>query len=154
MSIRRIFFILNMLIILISSCCDEKDSSSGSISSDVEIKNYQHWENYNCYKFNDCLSVLDDSTFKSIFRKDSSNNDCKDLELPTIDFSKFSLLVYKKFDNSRLYYHRSVYIDHQNKVVTYSISTTNCFCADVCESSSLNMVLIPKIDSTYKVVFN
>jgi hypothetical protein len=136
---------------LLISCCNEHDDSSGIIVSELKIGDY--WQSYDCLKLPDTLCIKDDSTYQKIFKIDPTNSTCNGLILPSIDFNKNSILVYQKNEGGRTFYHRNVQVDSTNKIITYSISTTQCFCPDKCESFNQNIVVVPKIDKDYIIKF-
>jgi hypothetical protein len=150
---RNINLMICFLMCLLNGCCNENEDSSGSISADLDISNYTDWDDYGCFHFPDTMCIRDDSTYQQQFKIISSDDDCKQLSLPVIDFSKYSLLVYRKSEGGRIFYHRNVSIDTVNKIVRYSISNSKCFCPDKCQSGSLNMVLIPKVGNEYAVEY-
>jgi hypothetical protein len=101
----------------------------------------------------DTACIRDDNTYRNSFIIDTSNNRYKNLSLPTIDFSKVSLLVNRKFYGGRTFFHRNVSVDSVLKTVTFQITTSSCFCPDKCESFDLNIVIVPKISNNYKVIY-
>ncbi len=137
------------LCIFVSACC-KRDESAGDIVSDINIDNLG---NLACYKLPEQLCIRDDSTFQAIFKLTSSNTGCDTIHLPVVDFSKNSVLLYLKSSADNRHFQRQVTIDNDSKAVHYVINSSKCYCADKCETISLNMVLVTKIPADYKVEF-
>lgn len=144
---------LSLIGFLIVACCREKDSNSGDILSEIDVSYTAYFYSDSCYQVPEKCYIISDSIYQKTFSKLSSNSNCETLTLPAIDFSQYSLLIYKTYDNENIYYHRNVVRDAANKKVTYSITTSKCACPDKCVRIELNGVLIPKIDSAYTVTF-
>ena len=142
---------LVLLISIIISCCSEHDEDSGIIKGDYRISD--DFTNIECLKTPDTACIRNELKYRDLFVIDTSAHVCKNMVLPTIDFNKYSLLVNRKNTRGNLYFHRNVIVDSINKIITYQISTTSCFCADVCESNNLNIVLVPSISSDYKIIY-
>jgi len=141
-----------MLLLLNNSCCNEKNENSGIIISDYKIEEADYF--YPSYLITpDTACIRDDISYRTKIVIDTSYNSYKNLTLPVIDFSKVSLLVNRKFPNGRIFFQRSVYVDSVSKTVTFQITTTSCYCPDKCESLDLNIVIVPKISSDYKIIY-
>jgi hypothetical protein len=146
-----IIALLTGVLQLNTSCCHEQDDNSGAILTDYKIGAdyfYPH-----CLTTPDTACIRDDSSYRESFIIDTTCYNAKNLTLPTIDFSKYSLLVNRKFWSGRVYFQRNVTVDSINKIVTYQITTTSCFCPDKCESFALNIVIVPRISNDYKVIY-
>ena len=148
--------ILKFILVLICtcmliSCCNEHDDNNGIIISDLNVGD--NWQGYDCLNLPDTVCIRDDSSYRKIFKIDTTKSTCKGLVLPTIDFNKNSILIYQKNEDGRIFFHRNVQVDSVNKLITYSISTTRCFCPDKCENADQNIVVVPKIGIDYKVKF-
>ena len=146
-------YIVFLCFCILQSCaCNKHNSNSGIIESDFNFTN-GYANPIECLKIADTLCIRDDSTYKNIFKIDYYNSNCKDLYLPKIDFDKNSILVYNTQERGNLYFNRNVLVDSIHKIVTYNIKTSSCYCYDVCESPELNIVIVPRIDKSYKVIF-
>lgn len=147
------FNIVVLCLLILQSCvCNKHNTNSGIIESDFNFTN-GYANPVECLTMADTLCIRDDSTYKNLFKIDYYNPNCKFLHLPTIDFDKNSILVFNANLRGNLYYHRDVNVDSIHKIVTYQIKVSNCFCYDVCESPDLNIVIVPRIDKTYKVIY-
>jgi hypothetical protein len=144
------FILLLIYVSVLISCCNEHDDNTGIIISDLRFGDYPLGDN--SLKLPDTICIRDDSTYQRIFKIDSTKSN-GELGLPSIDFSKNSILIYQKNESGRIYFHRSVQADSVNKVITYSISTTRCFCPDKCDNSDQNIVVVPKIGKDYKIIY-
>ncbi|HNX65945.1 MAG TPA: hypothetical protein PKH02_03630 [Bacteroidales bacterium] len=142
-----------LMIALLSSCCNEENVNMGLIVSNLEIPDFDQNYDGGCYNIPDTLCIKDDDTYRKTFARISYTSDCNTLTLPPVDFSEYSILIYKRFVMANARFHRNVIINIPNKMVVYTITTRNCFCADVCESFSYNIVLIPKVGDGYKVIY-
>jgi hypothetical protein len=145
--------LLIWLFFLFFGCCNKEDTNSGAIVSNLDIGNLDDFTQMDCYSYLDTLCILNDSTYQAAFTLNSPSSKCKAVLKPNVDFEKYSILIYRKLEGGNLVFHRHVAIDTINKLVTYRISTDNCFCADKCETESFNIVLIPKIGKDYKVEY-
>lgn len=143
------FFVL--LIFLNGSCCHEIDENSGIILSDYKIDCDFFYPYF--LSTPDTACIRDDMTYRNTFVIDTSFNGCKNLSLPSIDFSKVSLLVNRKQFGGRTYFHRNVTVDSTSKRVIFQITTSTCFCPDKCENLDLNIVIVPKISIDYKIIY-
>jgi hypothetical protein len=142
----------SFVLLFFYSCCNEHDDNNGIIVSDYKIEG-DYEDTYYCLKTPDTACVRDNLTYKTLFVVDTISNNCKRLILPSIDFSQYSLLVNRKWTNGNIYYHRNVTVDSLNKTVTFQISTSSCFCPDKCSRFDLNIVIVPKISSDYKIIY-
>jgi hypothetical protein len=143
---------LLILLIFLSSCnCKKKDKVSGEIINDIEIDKLFEAPNGRCYNLPKKFCVYNDSAFNEIFKLKNAT-DCDAIVLPSIDFSKFSLLVYWREDNGNVTYEKNISIDSTNKTVTYTIQINDhCACPDKCMRNGYNMVLTKKISEDYTV---
>ena len=149
-------FIIRFLFTLIYtstliSCCHEHSESNGVIISDFKVGTDK--QTYDCLSLPDTACIRDDSTYRAVFKINSSRETCNGLVLPKIDFNKNSILIYKKDIGGRLFFHRDVLINSNTRVVTYIIATSKCFCPDKCETYDQNIVVVPKIGKEYTVRF-
>jgi hypothetical protein len=151
MKIVVMFFLLLISVSILISCCNEHNDSEGIIVSDLKVGDYS--QSYDCLNLPDTICIRDDSTYQEIFKIDSKKSSCKGLILPSIDFNKNSILIYQYHEGGRIFFHRNVQVDSINKVITYYISTTRCFCPDKCENTDQNIVIVPKIGKDYKVKY-
>jgi hypothetical protein len=145
----KIFLSLVLLLVLAISCCNKDDENDGAIVSDLNIPGLNNTDQRECFSFLDTLCILNDSAYQAAFT--TTNSKCKSVSRPFVDFNKYSILIYRQFIGGNVRFYRNVTIDTINKIVTYRISTDNCFCPDKCETESFNIVLIPKISEEYKV---
>jgi hypothetical protein len=145
------FLSLLILIFIVLSCCHEQNDSSGVIVSDYKIGDY--YEGIECLETPDTACIRDESTYKAMFILDTTSNNCKGLTLLNVDFTKYSILINHKQNGGRIFFHRNVTVDSVNKLVTFQITTTSCFCPDKCVNTDLNIVLVPKIDKTFKIIY-
>jgi hypothetical protein len=142
-----------LVLFYISSCCNEKNDFTGAVIEEYTIEGNYSYLSYQCLGLIDALCIKNDSAYKSVFKINTADTICADFVLPAIDFEKYTILVSPQSDMKRTFYHKNVDIDSANKLITYTITTTRCMCADVCESFSLNMVAIPKISDDYRIEF-
>lgn len=149
----RLIQILTCFILLLTSnsCCNENDENSGIILSDYKIGTDYFYPYYLITP--DTACIRDDLTYRTKFVIDTTCNNCKNVTLPEIDFSKVSLLVNRKTIHGRTYFHRDVTVDSISKIITFQITTTGCYCPDKCESLDLNIVIVPKISDDYKIIY-
>ena len=145
------FILVTISICILISCCNEHDDNSGIIIINFNIGDDS--QKYDCLNLPDTICICDDSTYRAVFKITSTNSKCNDIVIPNVDFTIHSVLIYQKSLGGRIYYHRNVQVDSLNKIVIYSISTTKCFCADVCENNDQNIVLVPKIGKDYKIKY-
>jgi len=126
----------------------------GLIVSDLQISDFDEVHDVSCYNIPDTLCIRDDATYRKTFARISFTSDCSTLTLPPVDFSEYSILIYKRYEHGNVRFHRNVIVNTHNKVVVYTITTRNCYCADACRTVSYNMVLVPKVEQGYKVIYN
>jgi len=150
---KSVLFCSVLMIALLNSCCTQDNLNYGLIVSDLEIPNFNQNNDDGCYNIPDTLCIKDDETYRKTFARISFTSDCNTLTLPPVDFSEYSILIYKRLVRANARFHRNVIVDTHNRVIVYTITTSNCFCADVCETFSYNIVLIPKLEQGYKVIY-
>lgn len=83
----------------------------------------------------------------------ASRQECKNIELPAIDFSEHTLLGrYAQGGGCSVDFAKKIYKDSLNKKITYSIQVSKeGLCKKLVES--MNWVLIPKVPSGYGIEF-
>jgi hypothetical protein len=142
-----------LLSVALNSCCNKHDENSGVILADFEIENYPDWRIKNCYNLPNTYCIVDDSTYKKIFSRGVHTSECPILKLPALDFSKVSLLIFKKDMPTPTNFNRNVEIDTIQKIISYSIKVKRYFCPDASGSLSYNMVIVPKIGNDYRIEY-
>lgn len=134
------------------SCKDQCDRSDEVNSGEIITKFDITWNCNNTH--NACVRNLQE--FKDYAQ---SNNCIKDSEpdLPYVDFSTHSILIYNIVESGCCIFNRNVSIDSTKKIVTYSIDHIRCGCGGIVAMDvwtvDNNMVLVPKIPEDYTINF-
>jgi hypothetical protein len=149
-----IFLSFVLLFGLLLGCCNKEDENGGAIIADLNIPDLNDFDQRECYSYLDTLCILNDSAYQAAFNFYTPSSKCKAISRPYVDFNKYSILIYKKFEGGNVRFYRHVTIDTIARIVTYRISNENCFCPDKCETESFNIILIPKISKDYRVEYN
>ena len=155
MSNIRLKFIFNILLISIifNSCCKKHDENSGLIITDFLIDSIPDWKIKECCNIPNTYCIRDDSTYRKIFAITSHNAQYQLFNLPIVDFSKVSILIFKKTMTSPTNFYRNVVIDSNLKRFRYTIKTESYFCPDASGTFSFNMVIVPKVGICYKIEY-
>ncbi len=143
---------LTIFTFLAVSCCNEHDENSGLITGDFIVEGFSNADFY-CLSLPDTACIRDSAAYAKIFKVTASYNDCANIRLPEVDFSKYSILINHKSSGGRHFYHRSVTLDARNKTYTYLITTGTCTEFTHNTTESYNMVKVPAIGKDYKVVY-
>jgi hypothetical protein len=142
------FFILSIL--LLNSCCKGDNENNGLIVASF-LDSFQGY----CYGYiPHTACIRKQSEFERIINQDSLRF-CTNFKFPEIDFNKNSILINYKEDQAISTFSRHVSVDSLTKEITYlvSVNRLNCRCFDLCQSSNYNIILVPKVDSTFKVIY-
>lgn len=140
-------------LLLLSGCCRERDSVGVQILEEIHLDHLFEPPGKDCYQLPGTYCIRDDSTFKALFKTKTASG-CDSISLPSIDFSRYSVLLYYRQDGGRVFYDKQVALDTIDKELTYTIRISgNCFCPDKCMRQDYNLVMVNKVPLNYTVVY-
>lgn len=97
--------------------------------------------------------INSDQEYQALLDYKSPSPRCEDFQLPSIDFSQYTLLgKYAQGSGCSIDFVRKIYKDNSNNKIIYSIKVDE---KGLCKKlgMSMNWVLIPKVPSDYTVEF-
>ncbi len=127
--------------------CSAPGGNRGIIESSYSIGNSF------CVDFNERNFVArNDSEFRQIYTISKQWDDCRNFEMPEVDFSKYSLLGQQAGTCKGGNFLRTVTKNEAEKKIIYTVQAKCCGYNKVLLMSK-NIVLVPKIPQDYTVEF-
>lgn len=151
--LEKIKLILLIIGLSVTYSCQDKCDKSDEVNSGEIITKFDI--NWNCNNtHNACIRNLQE------FEDYAQSNNCgteSTAELPYVDFSENSILIYNIVENGCCIFNRTVTLDTTAKIVIYSIDHIKCGCGGIIAMDiwtvDNNMVLVPKIPDDYTIDF-
>ncbi len=146
------YTLIIFIILILTSCCNKSDENYGIIQNNLDIDGY-YISTYDCLNLPDTACIRNSDQYNEVFSVTGTDSDCKNIKIPDVDFSEYSILINHKEESGKIFFQRTVSVDSLNKIITYLITTEGCPVITDYRTDSYNIVLVPKIGEDYSVEY-